>query len=366
MRSRKKYSMLSGMDKVQEAYEALRERVLALRDKETGVWTGELAPSALGTALAAVALETGEAPDRALAESGASWLAAHANADGGWGDTPDSVSNLSTTLIAAAAVRRMLRVRSEELGVRSWGGIPGERILETRGVEALQRAEAWITARAGSMESGAIAQALGKVYGEDRTFAVPILAYLAMCGDNGRAWLSVPPLPFLLALLPHWLYRFCRLQVVSYALPLVIRLPGRGESCGRVAGLRADKREGVSPVCQERVQRVAVAAVDRDSERDRIAHGITLPKPAACAVCGACHTTAATKPERRRMLTQCQLSVLTIFFISWLFHYSLTVPSLRAKKLSSVLHRVNLKSRAHPRFIRGYISDAFPEKIQYA
>ncbi len=66
------------------------------------------------------------------------------------------------------------------------------------------------------------------------------------------------------------------------------------------------------------------------------------------------------------MLTQCQLSVLTIFFISWLFHYSLTVPSLRAKKLSSVLHRVNLKSRAHPRFIRGYISDAFPEKIQYA
>ena len=77
MRSRKKNSMLVGMDQVQEAYRVLRERVLALRDAETGVWTGELASSALGTALAVTALEAGEAADRALAASGAAWLAAH-------------------------------------------------------------------------------------------------------------------------------------------------------------------------------------------------------------------------------------------------------------------------------------------------
>ena len=212
--------MLNGMDKVQEAYKALYERVLALRDSATGVWTGELSSSALGTALAVSALAPGNEADRALAESGAAWLVAHVNADGGWGDTPESVSNLSTTLIALAALRRIRRVGRAELEVRSG------------------QAEAWITERTGSMEPEAVSRALAKVYGEDRTFAVPILAYLAMCGENDDAWKSVPPLPFLLALLPQGLYRFFRLQVVSYALPALIAVG----LCRHVCAARARGR----------------------------------------------------------------------------------------------------------------------------
>jgi len=194
------------MSRVREAFEAVRVQVLGQRDPATGVWTGELASSALGTALAVAALGGGAATDRSLAASGAAWLAAHVNADGGWGDTPESVSNLSTTLIANAALRQFERSREG-------GGAHG--IAGGRG-------GAWIGERVGSLEPEAIARALGKVYGKDRTFAVPILAFLAMCGENGGAWRSVPPLPFLLALLPQGAYRFFNLQVVSYALPALI------------------------------------------------------------------------------------------------------------------------------------------------
>ena len=214
------------MDKKRAVYDAVRKRVLSLRDAETGAWTGELSSSALGTALSVTALGAGEASDRILAKSGAEWLIAHANADGGWGDTPESPSNLSTTLIAAAALRPQ-RVRRAALGVRSRGEQAEDKGRESvhadpRIAETVRRAEAWVAARAGSMETEAVTRALGKVYGNDRTFAVPILAYVAMCGEDDRAWLGVPPLPFLLSLLPQGLYRFFRLQVVSYALPALI------------------------------------------------------------------------------------------------------------------------------------------------
>ncbi|MDD4018319.1 MAG: prenyltransferase/squalene oxidase repeat-containing protein [Kiritimatiellae bacterium] len=199
------------MGQVDEVYVAMRGRLLALRDAETGVWTGELSSSALATALAATALATGDAPDRALAASGAAWLAAHANADGGWGDTPESVSNVSTTLIATAALRVCGTFRPAADGDPARGFSV-----------AVARGEAWVVAHAGALDAGAIAQALSRIYGGDRTFAVPILAFLAMCGENVQAWRAVPPLPFLLALLPRRLFRFMRLQVVSYALPALI------------------------------------------------------------------------------------------------------------------------------------------------
>jgi len=209
---------------------ALRGRLLALRDAETGVWTGELSSSALATALAATALAAGDAPDRALAVSGAAWLAAHANAGGGWGDTPESASNLSTTLIAAAALRA--------------SGSPARNVLE-----AVARGEAWVAARAGSLDAAAIAQALSRIYGSDRTFAVPILAFLALCGRDAQAWRSVPPLPFLLALLPRRLFRFMRLQVVSYALPALIAVGLCRHVCvARVSGRFAWGKLFVKPL----------------------------------------------------------------------------------------------------------------------
>ena len=46
-----------------------------------------------------------------------------------------------------------------------------------------------------------------------------ILQSVAM---DRSAWLHVPELPFFLALLPQWCFRFMKLEVVSYALPALI------------------------------------------------------------------------------------------------------------------------------------------------
>ncbi len=188
--------------------EGLLARVMALRNTATGVWTGELASSALSTALAAVLLAEGDTAHRHLAAAGASWLVAHANPDGGWGDTPDSPSNLSASLIGFAALRALSR----------------REVIDGQACEVvLTRAEAWLAARLGGEAAPErIMRALGDVYGDDRTFAVPILAFLAMCAEDETAWLHVPPLPFVLALMPRQLFRFFRLQVVSYALPALI------------------------------------------------------------------------------------------------------------------------------------------------
>ena len=205
--------------------EALLTRLMDLRDTDTGVWSGELASSALSIALAAIALAGEDEAHNRLAADGAAWLVAHANPDGGWGDTSASPSNLSTSLISRAALRALAR-----------RGLISGKVCEA----VMAQADAWLAARLkGVATPERIAQALGEVYGDDRTFAVPILAFLAMCDDKEEAWLHVPPLPFVLALLPQGLYRFFRLQVVSYALPALIAVGLCRHICvARVRGRR--------------------------------------------------------------------------------------------------------------------------------
>lgn len=188
--------------------DSLLMQLMGLRDPLTGVWTGELASSALSTALAAVALADGDEADSRLAAGGAAWLVAHVNPDGGWGDTPESGSNLSASLISLGALRALKRC-----------GAAGGEACEA----VMAGADAWLAARLGGTAAPErIVGALREVYGDDRTFAVPILAFLALCDHTAEAWLRVPPLPFAAALLPQPFYRFLRLQVVSYAMPALI------------------------------------------------------------------------------------------------------------------------------------------------
>jgi len=78
---------------------------------------------------------------------------------------------------------------------------------------------------------------------------------LAMCGDDERAWLNVPPLPFLLALMPQGLYRFFRLQIVSYALPALIAVGLCRHICAaRARGGRAWGRRFAGPLLQRLVK----------------------------------------------------------------------------------------------------------------
>ncbi|MEX2215398.1 MAG: prenyltransferase/squalene oxidase repeat-containing protein [Phycisphaeraceae bacterium] len=236
---------LDGLDL--EAFEETRRNAIALLLKERneqGWWTGELSSSALSTATAIVAmtLATRNGCNAANSEAvqplidrGYDWLIANQNADGGWGDTDKSKSNISTTMLVWGAMG---------LGAPSrQGGAIGSRspvaIMATTDGRAatappcrdgaLNLCENWLRAAAGSLEIPALVETVMKRYGKDRTFSVPILTMCALCGRLGpvtdrATWKWVKQLPFEFAALPRWLFKFLNLQVVSYALPALIAI----------------------------------------------------------------------------------------------------------------------------------------------
>lgn len=166
-----------------------------------GHWTGELSSSALSTATAVVALGAVDREQhRDLITGGLQWLARHQNADGGWGDTVKSRSNISTTALC-------------------WAALSGA-ASETDCASSIANAEAWLTRAAGSMAQ--LVPAIERRYGKDRTFSVPILMHLAICGRV--SWREVPALPFELAAFPHQFFGALQLPVVSYALPALIAI----------------------------------------------------------------------------------------------------------------------------------------------
>ena len=235
---------------VQETLDRLTEGLLAARTPD-GHWAGKLSSSSLSTATAVIALTL---VDRqrprpalgALARGGGAWLVRTQNGDGGWGDTTDSPSNISTTALCWAALT------VAETSDSPYGA-------------ALERVRNWMRRAAGSLDPRPLADAISRRYGKDRTFSVPILTVLALAGlleangrgdderghrarghdernprtgggNNARApgggesgvigsgWRHVPQLPFELAAVPSAWYRWLRLPVVSYALPALIAI----------------------------------------------------------------------------------------------------------------------------------------------
>ena len=194
-----------GVKALRDAYAIARDALLAWQTPK-GCWHGELSPSALSTATAVSAFCVASRERFAdFIQRGTAWLAAHQNADGGWGDTPESRSNLSTTMLAEAA---LLLSGGEE---------------SQHAATALRRARPYLHANAGTSAESRV-RALVAVYGEDRTFAAPILTNcaLATAGENLSEWRRVPALPFELACLPRATFRLLNLEVVSYALPALI------------------------------------------------------------------------------------------------------------------------------------------------
>ena len=262
-----------------DTLDRLTERVLAARNRD-GNWAGELSSSALSTATAVVALTlvqrgadqsalsgwgaagrgdagdggpvgAGEARARraggragagagggaldARIRGGVVWLVRTQNADGGWGDTTGSPSNVSTTALCWAVLTMAGRD-------------------DPPCAAALERVRAWMRRTAGGLGPGPLADTIRRRYGRDRTFSVPILTVLALAGlldgnegrdddrnrgtrggDDGanggaetgifgRGWRHVPQLPFELAAVPPSWYRWLRLPVVSYALPALIAI----------------------------------------------------------------------------------------------------------------------------------------------
>ncbi|MBW8015753.1 MAG: squalene--hopene cyclase [Planctomycetes bacterium] len=192
-------------DRLDEVLSVVRGRLLSMR-AERGNWQGHLSSSALATATAVGALSLTDGDGHAeLVEGGLRWLCENVNADGGWGDTPVSESNISTTVLCWAAF-----------------GLAG---ADENNSEVVAGAEAWLSNAAGGLSPGQLTDAIYRRYGDDRTFAVPILTVCALAGRLGDdPWGMIVPLPFELAVFPHRLYKWLNLSVVSYALAALIAI----------------------------------------------------------------------------------------------------------------------------------------------
>ncbi|MBA4146795.1 MAG: squalene--hopene cyclase [Verrucomicrobia bacterium] len=190
-------------------------RTLLAERHTSGKWIGELSSSALSTATAVCALavltRNSKAPDprhQQLIATGLDWLAGNQNADGGWGDTLLSISNISTTALCWAAFGAVLDA-------------------DFRYAENCLRARQWLTKAANGESIGQLVSAIEKRYGKDRTFSVPILMTCVLgnrLGSGREAWERIPSLPFELAVFPHQVYGALQLPVVSYALPALIAI----------------------------------------------------------------------------------------------------------------------------------------------
>ena len=211
-----------------------------------GHWVGELSSSALSTATAVVALvHLGREADGDMIRRGLGWLARTQNADGGWGDTVQSKSNISTTALCWAAFgaaradgefAEVVQRAGEALGStrvpRVGRGVPPRRTSGTGELEMTDRPTEDASGSAFRRDAEtntrdacaprALAAAIAARYGKDRTFSVPILMTLALGGRIG--WEHVMALPFELAALPHQVFGALRLPVVSYALPALIAI----------------------------------------------------------------------------------------------------------------------------------------------
>jgi len=191
-------------DLLRVQFKSLNERLLKELNKD-GFWTGRLSSSALSTATAIVALKiNGNPGDDYLVQSGYNWLCLNINPDGGFGDTPASESNVSTSLLSYAAISYCRN--NDHFGLSILSSV--KKFLETKGIQINGRD---------------ITSSILAFYGKDYTFSVPILSMLVICGViDDHAVSYIPRLPFELSLLPASYYRFFNLQVVSYAIPALI------------------------------------------------------------------------------------------------------------------------------------------------
>lgn len=212
---------------IRDIYKELAEK---LKDERNiyGFWEGELSSSALAGAVAIVAFKlSGKNELDKNIKFGYQWLLSNQNNDGGFGDTPQSESNVSTSLLCYAAISFCGYGDKEQQD--SLGRIESYLIKEN--IEISENVET----------------AILRHYGKDYTFSVPILTMLAICGVT-KNFEKVPQLPFELTLLPNSLFKFFNLQVVSYAIPALVAVG--------IAGFKKKKRKSIvlSPIRKKAIK----------------------------------------------------------------------------------------------------------------
>src|ERR1035437_4687413 len=125
---------------------------------DSGFWTGHLSSSALSTAVAIVAFKIKDPKSLDLRiKSGLNWLIESVNSDGGFGDTPHSDSNVSSSLLCYAAIY-----------------FCQDEILS--GTTTLQGLERYLQRENITLDAENVANSVLAYYGKDFTFSVPILS----------------------------------------------------------------------------------------------------------------------------------------------------------------------------------------------
>lgn len=181
-----------------------------------GMWRGTLSSSAISTAVSVFALQRIDAVRyESYIDKGIEWLRATMNADGSWGDSVESPSNMTATLLTYVSLYAV-----------------GENSALTR---------AWLNSQFGGVREHDLIDGVLKYYGKDLTFSVPILMMCALAGVI-HSWKKIPPFPFELATLPQKLFRYLNLPVVSYAIPALIaigicQMKRKGGTASYVRGL---------------------------------------------------------------------------------------------------------------------------------
>ncbi len=188
---------------IQETFSELSSLLIQKRNAGD-YWDGRLSSSALGVAVAVTALHFYDKNENAsVIASGLNWLKQSINTDGGFGDSPTSQSNVSTSLLCFAAAK-----------VTS---------VDHSNTELIEKLTGYLNARNIDVSSERLIQSILNFYQTDRTFSVPILTMCALCDVPGKeAFERIPQLPFELSLLPRSFYSALNLSVVSYAIPALI------------------------------------------------------------------------------------------------------------------------------------------------
>ncbi|MDF9829040.1 prenyltransferase/squalene oxidase repeat-containing protein [Parabacteroides sp. PF5-6] len=180
---------------LKEVIDFLRKELLSKRTPGK-IWRGKLSSSAISTAVAVFALHTVDREKYAIyIQKGTEWLIDTMKADGSWGDTVESPSNMTATLLTYAAL--------------------------TAVGQAPPAAKDYLTARFGGDTDQQLINGVLAYYGTDLTFSAPILVMCALAGIIS-SWEKIPQLPFELAVVPQRFFRFLQLPVVSYAIPALI------------------------------------------------------------------------------------------------------------------------------------------------
>lgn len=178
-----------------EMIQSLREQLLAKRAPGK-LWRGKLSSSAISTSVSVFAMHMVDKDKYALhIQRGTDWLLATMHTDGSWGDTLESPSNMTATLLSYASLC-------------ATGNAP-------------QQARDNLTQKFGGITDQHIIKGVLTYYGKDLTFSAPILVMCALAGIISH-WDKIPQLPFEVSVMPQKMFRFFRLPVVSYAIPALI------------------------------------------------------------------------------------------------------------------------------------------------